>query len=65
MAINAVKALSRLALLSDGTTVPITNLLDADGDETDDPNEAVSFVAGEGDRWFTGLCADFEEMTTQ
>lgn len=65
MSAVAIKTFSRLALLNDGTTVPITNLFDADGDETDDPDLAVSFVAGEADRWFTGLCADYEEVGLQ
>lgn len=62
---EAIKVFSRLALLSDGTTVPITNLFDGDGDETDDPDEAVSFVAGDGDRWFTGLVSDYAEVEFQ
>lgn len=63
--IASTKWTSRVALLSDGTTVPITNLLDEFGDETDDPDEAVTFVAGDGDQWFTGLCSDYDEVTLQ
>ncbi|WP_310540822.1 hypothetical protein [Phenylobacterium sp.] len=63
--IASTKWTSRAALLSDGTTVPITNLLDEFGDETDDPDEAVTFVAGDGDQWFTGLCSDYDEVTIQ
>ena len=63
MSVNAAKWFSRVALLDDGTTVPITNLLDEFGDETDDPDEAVTFVAGDGERWFSGLCADYDEVT--
>ena len=47
MSVTAAQWFSRVALLDDGTTVPITNLLDEFGDETDDPDEAVTFVAGE------------------
>lgn len=57
-AINRTKC---LAILDDDSIVPITNLYDADGDETDDLNEAVAFVAGEGKRWFTRPFSDFEE----
>ena len=63
--IASTKWASRVALLSDGTTVPITNLLDEFGDETDDPDEAVTFVAGDGDQWFAGLCSDYDEVTIQ
>lgn len=59
----AINRFGMVALLDDGTTVPITNLFDADGEETDDPDEAVTFVAGEGDRWFTGECADYAEVS--
>lgn len=63
--IPAINIFSRFALLDDGTIVPVTNLFDADGDETNDPDEAVVFVAGEGDRWFTGCCDDYAEVTKQ
>lgn len=62
---EAIKLFSRVALLSDGTTVPITNLYDEEGDETDAPDEAVSFVAGDGDRWLSGLVNDYEEASVQ
>jgi len=63
--VDAIKRLSRVALLSDGSTVPIVALFDCDGEETDDPDEAVAFTAGEPGRWFSGLCADYEEVTVQ
>jgi hypothetical protein len=44
---------ARLAFLSDGREVPITNLFDAVGQETVDAALAVSFVAGKGDEWFS------------
>ncbi len=64
MTVDALKTFARLALLSDGSTVPVTNLYDADGNETDDPNEAATFVAGEGDKWFSGAVSDFAEVAT-
>ncbi len=42
------------AQLNDGRLMPITTMLDSDGDETNDPELAVTFVAGEGKEWFTG-----------
>lgn len=35
-----------VVMVEDGQTIPVTNMLDADGDETDDPMEAVVVVAG-------------------
>jgi len=63
--VDAINAFTRFAVLNDGTTVPVTGLYDADGEETNDPDQAVTFVAGEGDRWFSGLCSEFEEVTAQ
>jgi len=40
--------------MSDGKVLPITRFADADGDETDDPYEAVVCLAGEdGYGWLT------------
>lgn len=61
---SAANWFTRFAILSDGSTVPVTNLFDGDGEETNDPDQAVTFVAGDGDRWFAGLCADYEEVRT-
>jgi len=56
----AVKRPTREALLSDNTIVPITNLVDVDGEDTDDIHEAVAFVAGsDGVGWFSGDLDDF------
>ena len=46
-----------LMQLSDGALVAITNLYDAWGDETDDPSEAVAFVAGPDERGLWWQCA--------
>lgn len=43
----------REAFLDDGRTCPITNMLDADGDETDDPEEARE------DEWLALHLGDF------
>lgn len=58
--IDAVNLSHRTALLSSGATVPITNLFDADGDETGSANDAIAFVAGQDNTWFAGLTGDFE-----
>lgn len=63
--VEAVNVGRRIALLTDGRTVPITNLLDGDGDETDDPAEAVAFVAGADDQWFAAQLADYETRGLQ
>lgn len=56
----AIRRPTREALLSDNTIVPVTNLLDIDGDETDDIHAAVAFVAGsDGVGWFSGDLDDF------
>jgi hypothetical protein len=41
-------------ILTDGTTLPITNLFDADGEDTDDYEEAWTLVAGTDEAgWYT------------
>lgn len=45
---------ARYVLMTDGKVLQITNFLDSDGDETDDPYEATVCVAGEdGYGWLT------------
>jgi len=51
-------------LASDGCTYPITNWIDADGEECD-RGEAVACVAGAGNRWWSLTLADFERARTQ
>jgi hypothetical protein len=63
--VGAANWFTRYALLEDGRSVPIVQLFDCDGDETNDPDEAISFVAGEGNEWYTGLCSDFAEVPHQ
>jgi hypothetical protein len=63
--VQALNLTGRLALLTDGTTVPITNLFDLAGDETDDLAEAVSFVCGTGQHWWSDLISAFSPVTVQ
>lgn len=44
--LEAVNIRQRLALTEDQQVIPITNLIDAYGDETENPEEAVAFVCG-------------------
>lgn len=62
--IEAVNFESRIALLTDGRTVPITNFFGEEG-EVDDYLDATSFVCGEGSTWFACPVDVFEEMTLQ
>jgi hypothetical protein len=58
----AINAARRLALLNNGVTVPITNLYGDDGESTDDPDAAITFVAGSDTLrvWFSGRLDAFE-----
>lgn len=44
--VQAVNLPGRMALLTDGQQLHITNLIDDDGDDTDDEADAVCAVAG-------------------
>lgn len=50
----------RLVMLSSGRMLPITVFLDGEGKETDDPEEAVEAIAGEGGLWVRVTLAAFE-----
>lgn len=63
--VQAVNLRRRLALLTDGASVPITTLLDAEGDETEDAEQAVAFVAGAGRQWFSASLAHYHSVRTQ
>lgn len=56
----AVNLGKRIALLDDGSVIPITDMLDADGDITDDPEDAVTAVAGADAEWLAFSLCDFE-----
>lgn len=62
--IEAVNLGSRLLFLADGTTYPVTTMLDIFGDETAVESEAVVIIAGRGDHWFCVPLADFETAVT-
>lgn len=57
----------RVFTTSDGVELPITNLYDRFGDDTEDTDEVASFVAGpcpldaplSGSCWFGGHLCDF------
>lgn len=65
MGIQALNLAQRLALLDDGATVPITDLFDANGEDTEDLAEAVGFAAGQDRHWFSGRISDYEGVPTQ
>ena len=55
----------RLAFLTDGGILPITHLIDADGEETQDPDLAVSFVVMAGRQFAAFAVDDFEPLVKQ
>ena len=57
--IEAINLHDRQALLTTGEVIPITELFDDEGDETDDPDEAVAFVAGRPGLWINALVDDY------
>jgi hypothetical protein len=59
--IVAVNLEKGLAFLDDGTAVPVTNMFDSDGQDTDDFTESASFVAGPGPggQWWTERTSDY------
>jgi hypothetical protein len=65
MAVEAINRKKSLVLMSGGSTVPITNWLDASGDDCAEP-DAVLCVCGpssEG-RWHTLELSDFDMVST-
>lgn len=64
-AVVSANLTKRTALLDDGRTLPITNMIDAFGDDTNDAGEAVAFVCGAGREWFAENMDDFERATVQ
>lgn len=63
--VQAIHINRRLALTDEGDTIPITMLIDEDGDHTDDPYDAISFVAGDDQHgWHTGLISDYQTTQT-
>lgn len=62
LTVTAINKTERLALRSDGEILPL-GFLDSDGEPTQEVDEAVVFVCGSDDIWFTGVIADFETTT--
>lgn len=67
LTVDIVNIAQRVAVLSDGTTRPIVQLLDAEGDETDDVDAAVAFVCGGPDAkgknlWWAATLSDYETV---
>lgn len=51
------------AVLANGVELPITNWFDAEGDETDNREDARVFVCGAvGVGWFVGVFDDYESI---
>ena len=63
--VDAINLGRRLALLNTGATVPISTFFDEDGDETDQPSEAVAFIVFLGGLWFTGAVASYDFSKTK
>lgn len=63
--LTTVNLEQRLAVLDDGRSVPVTNLIDRFGDDTNDPAEAVGFVAGAGREWFADSVAEYSDVAVQ
>lgn len=63
--VECISLTRRVAYLSNNEVWPITSLFDCFGDETDEPEEAVAFVAGRGNRWFALAVSEAEEVTLQ
>ena len=59
--IACVNRALRVAVTEDGQELPVTNMFDGDGDETDDVDAAVTCVAGP-DKDGLWLTIDFAEM---
>lgn len=69
LTVDIVNLTRRIAVLSDGSTRPIVQLLDAEGEETDDEEEAVAFVCGGPDAkgnnlWWAATLADYTTVET-
>ena len=66
LTVYAVNVSQRLALMSDSSIRKVTNLFDADGNDTDDPAAAVSCVVKNGEHsWFACKLSEFDRATLQ
>lgn len=64
MDVEAINLTEKVAVLNNGTLVPITTFLDSCGMEVD-ATEAVSGVCGSGSEWFVFVISDFERTLKQ
>lgn len=63
--IVAINVKARAALASDDRECTITNLVDSDGDETEDTDAAVAAVVRYADdKWFTIVLAEYETVAS-
>lgn len=65
LVIDSISREEMLALTSEGETVPITALLDDDGEPTEAWADARLFVAGCGGVWFLDSVAAYADATIQ
>jgi hypothetical protein len=56
---EALSLRARLFMDEDGAVYPVTEMLDCNGDETNDPCAAVTFVAGANGKWIAARVCDF------
>lgn len=62
--IEALNVAEAIFLAADGCSYPITNWVDAEGDECE-PEDAVTCVAGASDRWWSLTIANFKGARSQ
>jgi hypothetical protein len=62
--VSVINIAQRLYVDEDGMTFPITNWIDASGEECE-PENAIVCVAGHEGRWYSINLADFEDTSTQ
>ena len=58
--VEAVNIADRLALLTDGTVIPITNLIDDDGDDCEADAAVVAIAGQDGLGWWCIELADYQ-----
>lgn len=62
ISIDSINLDQMQALESTGQIVAITNLIDHDGDDTDDLEQAFCFICQLSDgQWLTGVVSDYTE----
>ena len=61
--IEVINLDTRSVILTDGTLLPIVEMVDEFGDETDEPEEAMAIVAGREESFFMSIEIDGELPT--